>query len=103
MKDLTHEQVIEINKFVQKYHSFIYIPEEERLDKNKMVFKIKYVDTIYDTRTQSYWCIKFRGLGNDRIFTTQSHIIQEQNASHYESLYDWVMDFLNYKFEYKCQ
>lgn len=101
MKGLTPQQYIEILDFVQKYHNFAQYPTNELQEERKKQciseelsrygLNIKYVDSCYDSRFGDIWSIKFRGLGEEKQFASNT------NDSKYANLYDKVMDYLKGK------
>ncbi len=96
MQGLAPLQLVEITEFIQKHHAFGYVKEENQI-KGNLGFHIKYIDATYDSRQGDYWALSFRGFGKI-TFTTNAFLFgSKPEAFPYDSLYDWVMAFLNYE------
>ncbi len=96
MKGLTPNQLLEITEFVQKYHKFGYIKEEDRYQ-GHLGYAIKYIDVVYDSRDGNYWSIKFRGTGSIWFTTNAFPLSEPPSDFNFISFYDWIMAFLKFE------
>jgi hypothetical protein len=101
MKALSMEQYVEIVDFVQKHHRFGWVEENDLV--TEYSYHIKYVDSIYDSRDKTIWCIKFRGMGVNLRFSSNhfNAINPMPKGWKYNSLYDLCMAYLNGEFKPK--
>lgn len=98
MKGMSIEEYKEVIEFIQRFHKFGYIKDENRIKLNGNDFQlhIKYVDNCYDSRFSEVWVISFRGFGNHLRFAVNhfSSLRPEPDNFPFETLFDWVMSFL---------
>lgn len=109
MDGLTPKQYIEIQEFIQKYHRFAGILNDEDYEYMKNNFPnmakwdryglcIKYIDTCYDSRKGDIWSVSFRGMGNDVNFNTNMFNkfsdIKKPKDWRWHTLYDNIMAYL---------
>ena len=94
MRGFSTLEYIHVMNMVRQYHSFgrlhTTIDENHIKEKypNYKFLNIKYVDTCFDTRTNSIWNITFRNGGVKYNFSTT------YERKDYENLFDLVMSFL---------
>lgn len=88
----------EVVEFVQKYHRFGWINDENviKVKGERFALHIKYVDSCYDSRDKSIWMVKFRGFGNNLRFATNhfTGVNPPPDYFKFETLFDWVMAYL---------
>lgn len=97
MKGLTPQELVEITAFVQKHHTFAYVPDADRIN-GEYGYSIKYIDACYDSRQGDYWAVKFRGFGTI-TFSTNSFLHSNGASVKYTTMYDWIMTFLKYEWK----
>lgn len=100
MTGLTIQQYAEIIMFVQKHHAFGGVHQEDRIVKSENnltteQYNIKYIDSTYDSRTQTVWSVSFRGFVNLQ-FRTNHFMSHDKKPDDFKfiALYDWIMAFL---------
>lgn len=93
IKGLTTSQLDIIVQLVQKYHSFGWIPVEERINKDNFQLHIKYIDPCYDSRFGDWWAISFRGFSTFRFATNLIHHLPEDFP--FDNLYEWIIKWLH--------
>lgn len=95
---MTPEQYLEILQIVQKHHRFGWVNSEDRITEHS--FHIKYIDSVYDSRTGDIWSITFRGLGPEISFSTNMFVMGIEIPSDfpYNNLYDFVKAYLKGEF-----
>jgi hypothetical protein len=79
MTGLTHEELTKVMRCIQIEHRLI----EGR--------NIKYVDLSFDFRTMTYWRVKMRPFGQEKVFTTVRETLDEERPG---KMYDYIMDWL---------
>ena len=104
VRGMSSEQFHEILEFVQKYHNFANLMSASREDAIKTKypnmdeygFNIKYVDSVYDTRTRSIQSVSFRGMGRNLKFAANSFMLEKmfKDTFPFDNLFDWIMAFL---------
>lgn len=97
MKGMTPAQLVQVVEFVQKHHCFGYVPKENLV--TKYSHGIKYIDPVYDTRDQTFWCIGFRGMSGNITFRTNHFVLQSTPKGwKYDNLFDLVMAWMKDEF-----
>jgi len=107
MKAITPEEFCEILAFVQKYHRFAnYLSDEDyeqmKKDYHNMAkwkqygLNIKYVDSVYDSRDNTIWLVKFRFGRNGYEFSANHFGVfrEKPKGWRWNTLYDMCMGFL---------
>ena len=108
MRGMTTNELSIVLSFIQEHHSFALWKDEESVAETKKQYPnmddgmaehgmcIKYVDMCYDSRDASVWNIKFRGIGNDFLFSVNHFSMLNEKPEHFkfDSLFDWVMAYL---------
>ena len=97
MESMTLQQYFEIVDFVQKYHKFGYVgPNAIVINGQKHCLLIKYIDSVYDSRTNDVWSVTLRGLSPKITFASNhfNGINLPPKGFKYNNLYDWVMAYL---------
>ena len=89
------KEYIEVMSFLQEYLSFLTKKRDER---HPEVPSVKYVDCCYDTRTATWWSIKFRTWGGFNITLRSNYnnsiTVSLGQAVPFDSLYDWCMAYM---------
>ncbi len=104
MRGLTPEEFGQVMSFVQKHHKFGYVAPEDRIKPDRFMW-IKYVDTCWDTRDQTFWVITFRQ-GSDGVCFSSNHfsaLNSPPKGWKYDNLFDLCMAYLKYEFEPKAE
>jgi hypothetical protein len=98
LKGMTPEQYLEIMQMVQKHHRFGMVQKEDRITEHS--FHIKYIDSVYDSRTGDIWSVSFRGLGRDISFSTNMFVMEVRQPDDfpYNNLYDFIKAYLKGEF-----
>lgn len=98
---MTIQQFTQVVDFVQKHHAFAGVHQENRIIKSEKdltteQYHIKYIDSTYDSRTQTVWSVSFRGLGTNLRFTTNHFMSHDKKPDDFKfiTLYDWIMAYL---------
>jgi hypothetical protein len=98
MKGMSNNELEKVTNFIQKFHHFGWISNEEALKirGERFNLNIKYIESSYDIRTREIWLIRFRCLGNDLQFSTNHFTIINPPPTHFKfnNLFEWVMNFL---------
>lgn len=105
MTGLSPQQLIEVTTFIQKHHKFGYVKDADKYEGHEG-YCIKYIDACYDSRQGDYWSISFRGMGKINFNTNAFAVVfgpEKPKDFNYASLYDWIMDFLMYKWVPKAK
>ena len=110
MKGMSITQYAEVVKFAQEHHAFaMWSSDEEKKERQKKYpkldeygFNIKYIDSVYDSRTSDVWVVKFRSGGTGYRFST-NHFAMREKPKHwkYDNLFDLCMAYLKGEFKPK--
>jgi hypothetical protein len=105
MKDSTHgltiDQFKEIVEFAQTYHEFgRYHDAIERagialLYPKLKHLNIKYIDSVYDSRSAEIWLVCFRGMGRNKAFEVLDWEREKPTGTYFE----WIMQYLKGEIE----
>lgn len=89
LRGLTLNEFNDVIKTIEDEHRVHSFPKNE-----KCKF-IKYVDFSYDTRSSSFWSVTLRGFG-EISFRSNSLVCGEYDRHFvpYESMYDWIKNYL---------
>ena len=95
MRGMNAEEYVEVMSYLQDNLSLLAKNREKRHPK---VPSVKYIDCCYDTRTATWWSIKFRTWGAFNI-TLRSNYNNAISLSlgkgvPFNSLYDWCMAYM---------
>lgn len=98
MKGMTIDEYAIITAFIQKHHKFGYVSKEDRIQRkgeDHFLF-IKYIDTCYDSRDQSIWCVTIR-TGSDGFRFSVNHFALTGTPKYFTfaSLFEWMMAYLD--------
>ena len=85
IKALDNTQFISILNLVNTRHSFGTSGKQ-----------IKYIDFSFDTRTQTIWSMKFRGMHEDFEIATNTfcNYTEEFIETAHDNMYDYIMEYL---------
>ena len=101
----------ELIKFVERHHRYTLFLTDDTIEYRKRLlpkldpeqgFKIKYIDTCYDSRTNTFWSITFRkGSSYGYKFTTNHYdkFNPPPKDWKFHTLYELCMAYLKGEFE----
>lgn len=94
IKGMSLELYAEIVSIVQNHHAFGVVPDETT---KKTRHHIKYIDSVYDSRSQTIWSVSFRGLGVNVRFQTNHFMSHDKKPDDFKftTLYDWILKYLS--------
>jgi hypothetical protein len=104
---MNNDQFKAVINFVRNYHQFgsWRSGKNRKLDKEKYPnlkefgYSIKYVDTCYDSRTNTIWSITFRQGTNGINFRTNLFTDKDPEWFEFDTLYDLCMAYLTGEFK----
>lgn len=90
LKGMTIQEYLTLVEYIQKTHPFAGMGTSFDTRKH-----IKYIDCIYDTRSQTVWSVSLRGLDANLQFRSNSfsHNAPPKDFKYY-TLLEWVMAYL---------
>lgn len=94
MKGMTIQQFTQIMEFAQKNHPFGGVHDGKIPLTGQ--HHIKYIDSTYDSRTQTIWNVSFRGLGTNLRFRNNHFMSLDKVPDDFKftTLHDWIMAYL---------
>lgn len=98
MRGMTIDEYAIITAFIQKHHKFGWVDKADRIQRKgeDHMLMIKYVDSCYDSRDKTIWCITIRqGIDGFRFSTNHFAVSGTPDYFKFNSLFDWVMAYLD--------